>query len=166
MIIKKGIAISPVITGGGQELGLRAGTENVAAIAGFGLAAELLRENLDKAAEIKVLRDYMEGEIKSIANGAAKIFSKNAARLPNTSLRRNAAGGIKSEVQIIEFDLAGICISSGSACSSGKVSASHVLQAMDVKKEEKAETAIRVSLGIENNKAEIDKFIKVWEGVI
>ncbi len=161
LIVKKEIAVSPMISGGGQEFGLRAGTENVPAIAGFGVAAELLPENLRRMEEIKVLRTYMEKEIKSFAEDA-KIFGESAERLANTSCI--SMPNVKAELQLIEFDLAGICISSGAACSSGKVLVSHVLQAMGVAKPE-AETAVRVSLGIDNTKAEIDEFIAVWKNL-
>lgn len=161
LITKKEITISPMISGGGQEFGLRAGTENVPAIVGFEMAVELLQENLEKMEEIKTLRAYMEKAIKSFA-GDAKIFGENAERLPNTSCI--SMPNVKAELQLIEFDLAGICVSSGAACSSGKVSSSHVLQAMGIAKPE-AETAIRVSLGVDNTKAEIDKFIAVWKNL-
>jgi len=153
LIIKKGLVVAPFVKGGGQESGYRAGTENVAAIVGFGKAAEL-------ADEIKPdLRDWLESEIKSYAPDAV-IFGQNVARLPNTSYI--AAGKMPSETQLIAFDLSGVAVSSGSACSSGKVSISHVLLAMGVSKEQAA-MAIRVSLGKETTKEEISRFLEIWK---
>jgi len=161
LLTKKEIALSPMINGGGQEFGLRAGTENIPGIAGFSAAVELLPENLRQMEEVKALRTYMEKGIKSFAEDV-KIFGEDAERLGNTTCI--SMSNVKAELQLIEFDLAGICISSGAACSSGKVAASHVLQAMGVAKEE-AETAIRISLGVDNTKAEIDEFIAVWKNL-
>ena len=118
----------PLIKGGGQERGARAGTENVAAIAGFGAAAAMAANQAD-AARMTALRDRLEAGIKA-ATPQAVIFGAGAPRLPNTTLF--AVPGIKAETAIIAFDLNGIAVSSGSACSSGKVQASHVLAAMGV----------------------------------
>ena len=118
----------PLIKGGGQERGLRAGTENVAAIAGFGAAAAIAANQAD-AARMADLRDRVEAGIKATLPEAV-IFGQNAPRLPNTTLF--TVPGMKAETAIIAFDLNGIAVSSGSACSSGKVQASHVLAAMGV----------------------------------
>lgn len=154
LIIKKGIKLAAEITGGGQESGFRAGTENVAAIAGFGVSATINHQTSNIN-----LRNYLESEIKSHAPDVV-IFGENAERLPNTSCI--AMPNMPSETQLISFDLEGIAVSSGSACSSGKVSVSHVLLAMGVDKKI-ASTAIRVSLGEENTKEEVDRFIQVWK---
>ncbi len=154
LIMKKGLELGAEITGGGQEEGFRAGTENVAAIAGFGVAAEnipIMKPDL---------RDYMEEELKKISPDIV-IFGENVDRLPNTICVAMGAGKMKSETQLINFDLEGIAVSAGSACSSGKVNTSHVLLAMGVDKEI-AETAIRISLGHNTTKPEINRFLEVW----
>jgi cysteine desulfurase len=134
----------PLIKGGGQERGSRAGTENVAAIAGFGAACAAVATHWQAdASRMAVLRDRLEACIKA-ALPQAVIFGQGVARLPNTTLF--AVPGFKAETAIIAFDLNGIAISSGSACSSGKVQASHVLAAMGVEPE-LARGALRVSLG-------------------
>jgi cysteine desulfurase len=132
----------PLIKGGGQERGLRAGTENVAAIAGFGAAAAAAANQAD-AARMAGLRDRLEAGIKAISPQAL-IFGESAPRLPNTTLF--TVPGMKAETAIIAFDLNGIAVSSGSACSSGKVQASHVLAAMGVEPA-LAQGAVRASLG-------------------
>ena len=117
----------PLIRGGGQEHGHRAGTENVAAIAGFGAAAREAAGRLSQVAEIARLRDRFEAAILDIVPGAV-IFGRAAPRLPNTTYF--AIPGIKAETAQIAFDLEGVALSAGSACSSGKVGPSHVLAAM------------------------------------
>lgn len=134
----------PLIRGGGQERGFRAGTENVAAIAGFGAAAEDALSHLDEeAARVAALRDRLEAELLRLAP-AATIFGAVAQRLPNTSAF--SIPGLSAETALMAFDLAGLALSSGSACSSGKVKRSHVLAAMGVSPEA-AGGALRVSLG-------------------
>jgi cysteine desulfurase len=144
----------PLIKGGGQERGLRAGTENVAAIAGFGAAAAVAA-NLADAPRMAALRDCLESAIVA-AVPAAVIFGENAPRLPNTTLF--AVPGVKAETAIIAFDLNGIALSSGSACSSGKVQASHVLAAMGVEPA-LAQGALRVSLGWSTSERDIEKLL-------
>jgi cysteine desulfurase len=146
----------PLIRGGGQERGQRAGTESVAAIAGFGAAAAAAR--VTDAARMLALRDRLEAGIKAVTTQAV-IFGAKAPRLPNTT--SFAVRGVKAETAIIAFDLKGIAVSSGSACSSGKVQSSHVLAAMG------AEPAlvrggIRVSLGWSTTETEVDHFIETW----
>ena len=120
----------PLIRGGGQERGLRAGTENVAGIAAFGAAAAAVRrQGAAEADHMRALRDKLEAGLKAVAPGAV-IFGEKAERLPNTTLF--AAEGMKAETAVISFDLEGIAVSSGAACSSGKVQPSHVLAAMGV----------------------------------
>src|SRR5690606_24598068 len=121
---------TPLIKGGGQERGFRAGTENVAAIAGFGAAAEAAARNREAAASrMAALRDRFETRLQAEFPDAV-IFGAGEPRLPNTSLV--AVPGLKAETALIAFDLNGIAVSSGSACSSGKVGTSHVLAAMGV----------------------------------
>lgn len=150
----------PLIRGGGQERGNRAGTENLAAIVAFGAAAAALTAN--SAADIAHtarLRDRLESGLLA-ATPEAVIFGADAARLPNTTLV--ALPGAKAETLVIAFDLAGVAVSSGAACSSGKVAPSHVLAAMGVEPA-LARGAIRVSTGPATTEAEIDRFLNVWQ---
>jgi cysteine desulfurase len=148
----------PLIKGGGQERGARAGTENVAAIVGFGAAAALARSGLaQESAGMAALRDRLEAGLK-LRMPAAIIFGMEAQRLPNTTLF--AVPGIKAETAVIALDLDGIAVSSGAACSSGKVQPSHVLAAMGVGA--LAKGAIRVSLGPTTSESEVDRFLDAW----
>jgi cysteine desulfurase len=158
LILREGIAIEPVVKGGGQELGRRAGTENVAGIVGFGVAAALAEERLEGQDKVRQLRDNLETALTEISPGSV-IYGADALRLPNTV--SVSMPGVSSELQVMNFDLAGIAVSAGSACSSGKVKASHVLMAMGVPEEE-AGTAIRISLGPITTSADIDAVIKCW----
>ena len=151
--------LDPLIKGGGQERNLRAGTENVAAIAGFGVAAAAAREGLGtERARMAALRDRLEGRLQA-ASPEVVIFGAAAERLPNTTLF--AAPGMKAETAVIAFDLEGIAVSSGAACSSGKVQPSHVLSAMGVPAQ-LARAAVRVSLGPTTTEAQIERFIEAW----
>ena len=148
----------PLIRGGGQERGLRAGTENVAGIAAFGAAAAAARQKRDgEARHMLALRDRLETGIREISPSAV-IFGSEAARLPNTTLF--ALPGMKAETAVIAFDLEGIAVSSGAACSSGKVQASHVLAAIGVSPALRG--AVRVSLGWSTTEAEIEEFQNAW----
>jgi cysteine desulfurase len=159
-LIRRGPANpGPLIVGGGQERGARAGTENVAGIAGFGAAAEAAAETEQQDAEhMAALRDRLEAGIREIEPKAV-IFAAGAPRLPNTTLF--GVVGMKAETAVIAFDLAGIAVSSGAACSSGKVAPSHVLAAMGVASE-LARSAIRVSLGYSTTPDDIETFLKAW----
>jgi len=149
----------PLIRGGGQERGQRAGTENVAAIAGFGAAAEAAREGLeDDAARMLALRIRLEAGLRDIAPEAV-VFGERSPRLPNTILF--TVPGLKAETAIIAFDLQGVSVSSGAACSSGKVQASHVLAAMGVEPA-LAKGAIRVSLGPTTTETDVEAFLNAW----
>lgn len=151
--------VEPMIRGGGQERGARAGTENVAAIAGFGAAAAAARTHLAaEAAHMAALRDRLECGLKAISPNAV-IFGQEAARLPNTTLF--AVSEMKAETAVIAFDLAGVAVSSGAACSSGKVTPSHVLAAMEVPPSI-ARGAVRISLGPATTESEIDRFLEAW----
>jgi cysteine desulfurase len=149
----------PLIKGGGQERGARAGTENVAGIVGFGAAARAARLALaDESARMAALRDRLEAGLKA-RMPAAIVFGAGAERLPNTTLF--AVPGIKAETAVIALDLDGIAVSSGAACSSGKVQPSHVLAAMGVAAPV-AQGAIRVSLGPTTTESEVDRFLEAW----
>jgi cysteine desulfurase len=149
----------PLIRGGGQERGLRAGTENVAGIAAFGAAAAVARRDGPAGAErMRALRDALETGLKAIAPGVV-IFGATAERLPNTTLF--SAAGLKAETAVIAFDLEGIAVSSGAACSSGKVQPSHVLAAMGVSPA-LTRGAVRVSLGWTTTESDIERFLNAW----
>jgi len=151
--------LDPLIKGGGQERNMRAGTENVAAIAGFGAAAAAARDGLaTERARMAALRDRLEARLKA-ASPEVVIFGAAAERLPNTTLF--AVPGMKAETAVIAFDLEGIAVSSGAACSSGKVQPSHVLSAMGVPPP-LARAAVRVSLGPSTTESEIERFIEAW----
>ncbi len=150
---------NPLIKGGGQERGARAGTENVPGIAGFGAAAATARAALaEESARMRALRDRFEAGLKAKVP-AAIIFGADAPRLPNTTLF--AVPGIKAETAVIALDLDGVAVSSGAACSSGKVQPSHVLSAMGVVPA-LAQGAIRVSLGPTTRESEVDRFLDAW----
>jgi cysteine desulfurase len=147
----------PLLSGGGQERGARAGTENVAGIAGFGAAAASAAVTMAADSErLRSLRDRLEA---GLARSPTVVFGRNAERLPNTSLF--AAPGLRAETALINLDLMGFAVSSGSACSSGKVAASHVLAAMGVPGDLSA-GAIRLSIGSLTAENEIDLFLKAW----
>ena len=150
-----------LIHGGGQERGRRAGTENVAGIAGFGRAAEIVADRLDAFARLAALRDRMEAEIRSVDPGA-RALGVEAPRLPNTSMI--VMPGCESAAQVIAMDLEGIAVSAGSACSSGRVLPPYVLAAMGVEPRA-AMCALRVSLGWQTTADQIDRLIAVWAGL-
>jgi cysteine desulfurase len=164
LILRDGVEIGTrLVRGGGQERGSRAGTENVAALAGFGAAAEAaLRDLDDLASRLREFRDAAEAELVRIAPDAV-VFSGDAPRLPNALAF--AVPGLKAETALIAFDLAGVAVSSGSACSSGKVKRSHVLDAMGLDPA-LAEGAIRVSFGWNSTKEDVFSFGKTCERVV
>ncbi|WGR68108.1 MULTISPECIES: cysteine desulfurase family protein [unclassified Bradyrhizobium] len=159
LVVAEGVSgLEPVLRGGGQELGRRAGTENVAGIAGFGAAVKTAVQTLSEDAErMASLRDRLENGLRSIAG--ATIFSDDVQRLPNTVLF--SAPGLKAETAVIGFDLEGIAVSSGSACSSGKVQPSHVLPAMGFGPAI-AQGAVRVSLGWSTQPEDINRALEAW----
>lgn len=152
------LAFEPLIRGGGQELRRRSGTENVPGIAGFGAAARAAARDADAYTRIAELRDALEAALKA-AVPDVRIFGENAPRLANTSLFSSA--GLNAETLLMILDLDGFAVSAGSACSSGKVARSHVLEAMGVEPH-LAKGAIRVSLGLANTRAEIERFVQSW----
>lgn len=158
LVAARDVDLRPLIRGGGQERNRRAGTENVAGIAGFGaavLAAGL--ESPGEIARLTALRNQLEDGLLSVPG--IVIFGRNMPRLPNTVLA--ALPGQRAETAVIAFDLEGIAVSSGSACSSGKVQPSHVLAAMGVP-QEIARGAIRFSLGYATKEEDIIRCIKAW----
>jgi len=151
--------MKPTAVGGGQEMGRRSGTENVAGVAGFGVAALSAMAAVGDAGRLRVLRDRLESELKAYSNDI-EIVAELAERTPNTSCI--VLPGVKGETQVMHFDLAGICISSGAACSSGKVKVSHVLSGMGYS-DDKAISSARVSLGYKTTDAHVDAFITAWK---
>jgi cysteine desulfurase len=163
LIRRAGLSPEPLIKGGGQERGFRAGTENVAAISGFGAAAEAAQRGvLTEAPRMAALRDRLEADIRAITPDVV-IFGAAAERLPNTSLI--AVPGTKAETALIAFDLNGIALSSGAACSSGKVQTSHVLEAIGVAPDF-ARAALRISLGWETTETDLDRLLNAWKKVV
>ena len=159
LILAEGVlGPEPLLRGGGQERGHRAGTENVAGIAGFGAALKAAMGSRDHdAIRLENLRNRLESGLRQ-APGAV-VFSEDAPRLPNTTLF--TVPGLKAETAVIGFDLGGIAVSSGSACSSGKVQPSHVLAAMGFGPET-AQGAVRLSLGWSTSDQDIDRCLEAW----
>ena len=159
LVGRNAVALDPLVKGGGQEHGLRGGTENVAAIAGFGAAAAAARVDLaSERTRMAALRERLEARLKA-ASPEMVIFGAQSERLPNTTLF--AVAGMKAETAVIAFDLAGVAVSAGAACSSGKVQPSHVLAAMGVPPQ-LAGAAVRVTLGPSTTESEIERFIEAW----
>jgi len=158
LIVRRGLTLHSQMPGGGQERRRRAGTENVLGIAGYGAAAAAVSKLLDAAPRIRALRDQLEAVVKRECP-TAQIYSAQVERLGNTSCV--GLPGVSAETQLMRLDLAGVAVSSGSACSSGKIAPSHVLTAMDVGAAE-AKCAIRVSLGWNTTESEITQFIEAW----
>lgn len=153
LILSNCVTVAPLLSGGNQEKNMRAGTENVAAIAGFGKAVE------DVSPLPSTLRDALEKKLKAIAPDLV-IYGEKEKRVSNTSMF--AVPGFAAETQLIALDMADICVSNGSACSSGTVKASHVLHAMQAKD---AEAALRVSFGWDSTEKDVDVFINEWEKI-
>jgi cysteine desulfurase len=159
LLLKAEVELAPLLHGGGQERGLRGGTENVAAIVGFGAAAEFaVRELESRAAALLALRERLIAGLHTLPG--ITIFGEGSPRLPNTV--QFALKGWEGEALLMALDRKGIAVSSGSACSSGKGEPSHVLLGMGLPREV-AYGAIRVSLGKDNTAAEIDRFLAVLD---
>ncbi len=158
LVARDGAALEALIRGGGQERAMRAGTENVPAIAGFGAAARAAAEGLDGLARLARLRDAMEARLAALA--PVTMFAKRAPRLPNTSCV--AMPGVAAETQVMALDLDGVAVSAGAACSSGRVGAPRVLLAMGAEPA-LAASAIRISLGWTTTAADIDRLVAAWE---
>ena len=159
LVVADGLhGLAAAIRGGGQEQGRRAGTENVAGIVGFGAAVAAAMQSMDSDAErMEWLRQRLEVGLKARADTI--VFAEAAPRLPNTTLF--AFRGMKAEAAVIAFDLEGVALSSGSACSSGKVQSSHVLAAMGVPRAI-ADGALRLSMGWKTTEADIDRCLEAW----
>ena len=161
LVVRAGLDIAPLVTGGGQERGLRGGTENAAGIAGFGAAAALAADDLARAGALSAMRDGMEARLRETEPDVV-VFSAGAPRLPNTSCL--TMPGVQSETQVMGLDLAGVAVSAGSACSSGKVEASHVLRALGAS-DAVGGCAIRVSMGWATTEDEIERFLGAWRAL-
>ncbi|MGB5558004.1 MAG: aminotransferase class V-fold PLP-dependent enzyme [Paracoccaceae bacterium] len=160
LVLRRGLDVEARIRGGGQEMGRRSGTENLVGIAGFGAAAKAAARDLAAGhwEQVAELRDLLEAAVADAAPGT--IFAgQGARRLPNTSCI--VTPGWKGETQVMQMDLAGFAISAGSACSSGKVKPSRVLQAMGFDEMASA-SAIRVSLGPDTTKDDVLRFAAAW----
>jgi len=150
--------LRPLLRGGGQERNRRAGTENVAGIAGFGAAvAAALTSLAEEQQRLTSLRDRLEQGLRR--RNDVTIFGAGTPRLPNTTLF--AAPGLSAETAVIAFDLNGVAVSSGSACSSGKVTPSHVLKAMGVERD-LIQGAVRLSSGYSTTEADVDRCLEAW----
>lgn len=160
LILREGLDIPTLALGGGQEMGRRAGTEDVTGICGFGAAAEAALRDLDTGvmARVEKLRNILEQTLAT-AYPMTIFVGQDAVRLPNTACI--ASPGWKAETQVMQMDLAGFAISAGSACSSGKVRPSRVLTAMGFD-DETARSAIRVSLGAATTEDEVRRFCAAW----
>jgi len=158
LVIRGHAALPPFITGGGQEQRRRAGTENFAAIAAFGAAAAAARRELAQMPRLEMLRARLESEVRTVTPEAV-IVAARAPRLPNTTAL--ALPGASAETLVIQLDLAGVAVSAGAACSSGKVGASRVLAAMGLAPE-LARAAIRISLGHSSTERDIARFLQAW----
>jgi cysteine desulfurase len=159
LLVRKGLEINPLIYGGKQQFGKRAGTMSIASIVGFGHACELASQRLNEFTKIADLRNYLEKSLKEIANDNLKIISEDVLRLANTSLI--ALRNVDSQTQLINFDLHQICVSAGSACSSKTPNQSRIAKALGLESDFLNST-IRISLGFQTTKSDIDKFINVW----
>ena len=159
LVAGPGAVLSRRLHGGGQERGRRAGTENVAGIAGFGAAASAAERDLGAIAAHAVWRDAAQAEL--VETAGVSVFGVTAERLPTVLCF--ASKGFDSERQVMALDLEGVMVSAGAACSSGKVTPSHVLEAMGFKAE--ASQAIRVSGGWATTEADWRRFVEVWLAV-
>jgi cysteine desulfurase len=161
LVVDKRVELEPLIAGGGQERGLRSGTENVAAIVGFGLAAELATARLDESSrQLQSLRATLESGVVALG---ARVFGSGAERLPNTTYF--GFSGIDGETLVGKLDRAGFAVASGAACSSANPEPSHVLLAMQVPGEI-ARGAVRVSVGAGNTTAQVDDFLSVLSATV
>jgi len=161
LISAPGCPMAKLLHGGGQEKRQRAGTENVAGIAGFGLAVALALSDMGNYQKLEALRDKMEAEIKRIAP-EMNVYGRNAPRVANTTAL--CLAGMPAETQLMSLDLEGVAVSSGSACSSGAFKPSPILQAMGASDVE-ASSTLRISTGWATKDSDIDRFIEAWSKI-
>jgi cysteine desulfurase len=161
--VRRGLRLLPFMTGGKQERGRRSGTENVAAIAGMGVAARLAMAKMaEEASRLAALRDRLEQRILQTVPGTA-VNGDPDTRVPNTS--NISFDRVEAESLLIALDLEGVAVSTGSACSSGTLEPSHVLKAMGLPTH-RTQNSIRFSLGAANTEAEVDRVVAVLPGVV
>jgi cysteine desulfurase len=158
---RKNLNLQAQVIGGGQEKGLRAGTQNVPSIVAMAAALQNIEESIAAGPKIAAMRDQLEWQIAKYCQ-EVQIASVKAARLPNTSMI--IMPGVEGQLQLMYFDLKGFAVSNGAACSSGKVEPSHVLKAMGFN-EQDAQSAVRVSLASSNTAAEVAQFCQVWQEI-
>tara|TARA_Y100000588_G_scaffold394505_1_gene515344 strand:+ start:4466 stop:5593 length:1128 start_codon:yes stop_codon:yes gene_type:complete len=159
LVVRDGFKLDSIFSGGGQENGRRSGTENLTGIVGFGAAAEACLKYSYERKQVTRLRDLFESRISDVSSDA-QIICKDVERLGNTSAI--SMPGMAAETQVMAFDIEGIAVSAGAACSSGKVKQSHVLKAMNLK-DEIASNTIRISFGWENTEEEVEQVASVWQ---
>jgi len=157
LVVADGVSIEPLVRGGGQENRRRAGTQNVPGAVGFGAASRLAAGECRSDSPLAAWRDRLEAALKSVEPDL-KIFGEGAPRLPNTSCL--AAPGMLSETQVMALDLAGVAVSAGAACSSGRVGPSRVLAAMGGG--DLANAAIRISFGWTSREGDVDRLVAAW----
>ena len=165
LVVRAGVELPALMLGGGQQRWRRSGTENVAGIAGFGAAAKAALAGLAGAGEVARLRDRLEAAVLEITPECVIVGANatdRASRLPNTSCI--AVPGVEAATLLIKLDLAGIAVSAGSACSSGKIGGSHVLTAMGIDPA-LARSAIRVSLGYTSTEHDVAHFVAAWTAI-
>lgn len=162
LFIRRGIRLKPLVLGGHQERGRRGGTENVAAIAGLGVAAELAQGHLEDMPRVRRLRDHLESRLSALIPDLC-IQGSYLDRVPNTSLL--SVPGLEGEALLLKLDAEGICVSTGSACTSGQKEPSHVLRAMGVPPET-ARGTIRISLSRQTTDAEIETVIEALPRIV
>ncbi|GAB5456449.1 MAG: cysteine desulfurase family protein [Henriciella sp.] len=155
--VRSGAPLKPVLFGGGQERSLRSGTENLSGITGFGAATEAAIRDMPKLQALAAARDSMEAKL--ISEAGVTVFGAETERLAQTS--NFAIAGFRAETQVMAMDLAGVAVSSGSACSSGKVKRSLVLSAMGVD-DDLSESAVRISFGWDTAPGDFDTAADAW----
>lgn len=159
LIVHDKLALQSVQKGGGQEMNRRAGTENVAGIVGFGTAAQLAADDVRDVPRLAAWRDNLQKKLEQIAGHSVEVIAGGSPRVANTL--NIAMRGTSSATQVAAMDLAGIAVSAGSACSSGKVKASQVLRAMGYA-DDVAGAALRISLGWNTTAEDIERCADAW----
>ncbi|MBV8061275.1 MAG: cysteine desulfurase [Alphaproteobacteria bacterium] len=162
LVVDEKLALQPIIRGGGQEMNRRAGTENLPGICGFGVAAQLAADDLRDATRLTAWRNELQAELVQAGGQDTVVIGDTAPRVANTLCI--AMPGVSSETQVAAMDLAGIAVSAGAACSSGKVKISHVLRAMGYG-DDVAGSALRLSLGWHNKQEDIARCVSAWRDV-
>jgi cysteine desulfurase len=161
LVVSEKVALASLVKGGGQEMNRRAGTENVAGIVGFGVAAQLAADDLLNVPRLTAWRDRLQKELEQIGDDVLTLGAK-APRVANTLLM--AMRGVNSETQVMGMDLAGVAVSAGAACSSGKVKPSHVLRAMGCSDDVTGATT-RFSLGWDTKETDIGRAVNAWRAI-